>query len=94
MTRKRFKPEEIVKLANEIESALRKAVGRTYAPGVSIESGLPDSMAKLLQKLNMLVGDSATSEYRGELHEQRLGDANLIYLALKLLEYELKLSSD
>lgn len=85
---------EIGNLANEIESALRNAVGRTYAPGVSIESGLPDSMEKLLQKLNMLVGDSTTSDYRGELHEQSLGDANLIYLALKLLEYEFKLSSD
>ena len=86
--------EEIEKLAKGIESALRKAVGHTYAPGVSIASGLPDSMEKLLQKLDMLVGDSATSGYRGELHEQSLGDANLIYLALKLLEYEIKLSSD
>jgi len=85
---------EIKQLAEGVETALRKAVGHTYAPGVSIESGLPDSMDKLLQKLDMLVGDSATSDHRGELHEQSLGDANLIYLALKLLEYELKLSSD
>lgn len=86
--------DEIKNLATEIESALRTAVGRTYAPSVSIESGLPDSMEMLLQKLDMLVGDGSTSTYRGQLHEQSLGDANLIYLALKLLEYEFKLSTD
>lgn len=86
--------EEIKDLAQGIESALRKAVGQTYAPGVRIESALPDSMEKLLQRLSVLVGDSATSNYRGELYEQSLGGANLIYLALKLLEYELKLSGD
>ena len=51
-------------------------------------------MEKLLQRLNVLVGDSAASDYRGELNEQSLGGANLIYVALKLLEYEFKLSSD
>jgi putative ATP-dependent endonuclease of OLD family len=86
--------EEIEELAHGIESALRKAVGQTYAPGVRIESALPDSMEKLLQRLNVLVGDSSTSDYRGDLYEQSLGGANLIYLALKLLEYEFKLSSD
>ncbi len=86
--------QEIKKLANGIESTLHNAVGHTYAPGVSIESALPDSMEKLLQRLNVLVGDSSTSNYRGELHEQSLGGANLIYVALKLLEYEFKFSSD
>ncbi|MGD0234099.1 MAG: AAA family ATPase [Syntrophorhabdales bacterium] len=86
--------QEIERLANGIESTLRNAVGYTYAPGVSIKSALPDSMEKLLQRLNVLVGDSAASDYRGELYEQSLGGANLIYVALKLLEYEFKLSSD
>lgn len=85
---------EIASLADGIESTLHNAVGYTYAPGVSIKSALPDSMEKLLQRLNVLVGDSAASDYRGELHEQSLGGANLIYVALKLLEYEFKLSSD
>jgi putative ATP-dependent endonuclease of OLD family len=85
---------EIKGLASGIETALKKAVGHTYGPSVSIECALPDSMEKLLQRLSVLVGDSATSSYRGELHEQSLGGANLIYLALKLLEYEFKLSSD
>jgi putative ATP-dependent endonuclease of the OLD family len=85
---------EIKTLAGNIEGALTKAVGHTYGPGVSIESALPDAMEKLLQRLSVLVGDSPTSTYKGELHEQSLGGANLIYLALKLLEYEVKLSSD
>jgi len=86
--------DEIKQLASGIQTALRNAVGNTYAPGVTIESALPDSMERLLQRLSVLVGDSATAGYRGELHEQSLGGANLIYLALKLLEYETKLSSD
>jgi putative ATP-dependent endonuclease of OLD family len=85
---------EIERLANGIEATLHNAVGHTYAPGISIKSALPDSMEKLLQRLSVLVGDSAVSDYRGELHEQSLGGANLIYVALKLLEYEFKLSSD
>jgi predicted ATP-dependent endonuclease of OLD family len=51
-------------------------------------------MERLLQRLSVLVGERGGSAYRGEVHEQGLGGANLIYLALKLLEDELKLSSD
>ena len=86
--------KEIKDLAAGIEGALKKAVGYTYGPNVTIESALPDSMERLLQRLIVLVGDSSASDYRGELQEQSLGAANLIYLALKLLEYELKLSTD
>lgn len=86
--------EEIKKLAGDIEGALKKAVGHTYGPNVDIMSALPDSMEKLLQRLCLLIGDSPTSGYKGELQEQSLGAANLIYLSLKLLEYERKLSTD
>lgn len=86
--------DEIKGLATGIEAALRKTVGLTYGPGVSIESALPSSLEKILQRLSVLVGDHHHSTYRGEIQEQSLGSANLIYLALKLLEYELKLSSD
>jgi putative ATP-dependent endonuclease of OLD family len=51
-------------------------------------------MEKLLQHLCLLIGDSPTSAHKGELHEQSLGAASLIYLSLKFLEYERKLSSD
>jgi putative ATP-dependent endonuclease of OLD family len=86
--------KEIQELAKGIETALRKAVGLTYGPGVTIKSALPHSLEKILQRLNVLVGDQQHSSYRGEIQEQSLGGANLIYLALKLLEYEIKLSSD
>jgi len=86
--------KEIQELATGIESALRKTVGLTYGPGVTIESALPNSLEKILQRLNVLVGDQQHTGYRGEIHEQSLGGANLIYLSLKLLEYEIKLSSD
>src|ERR1035437_4879552 len=85
---------EIKTLAGDIEGALKKAVGHTYGPNVDIMSALPDSMERLLQRLCLLIGDSPTSDYKGELQEQSLGAANLIYLSLKLLEYERKLSSD
>jgi putative ATP-dependent endonuclease of OLD family len=74
--------KEIKDLAAGIEGALKKAVGYTYGPNVSIESALPDSMERLLQRLIVLVGDSSASDYRGELQEQSLGAANLLYLAL------------
>ncbi|MCI5141859.1 MAG: ATP-dependent endonuclease, partial [Candidatus Electrothrix sp. ATG1] len=86
--------KEVQKLAIGIETALRNAVGLTYGPGITIESALPNSLEKILQRLSVLVGDQQESSYRGEIQEQSLGAANLIYLALKLLEYEIKLSSD
>ena len=86
--------DEIKTLARDIEGALKKTVGHTYGPNVDITSSLPDSMERLLQRLGVLVGDSSASDYKGELHEQSLGAANLIYLSLKLLEYERKLSTD
>lgn len=84
---------EILKLARGIEDILARTVGHTYGPLISIDSALPSSIDTLLQKLSMLAGD-ADSAYRGQIHEQSLGAANLIYLALKLLEYEAKISSD
>jgi putative ATP-dependent endonuclease of OLD family len=86
--------KEIQELATGIETALRKTVGLTYGAGVTITSALPNSLEKILQRLSVLVGDQQHSSYRGEIQEQSLGGANLIYLALKLLEYEIKLSSD
>ena len=85
---------EIKAIAAAIQTMLHATVGHTYSPLVDIESGLPEQMDKLLQRLNMRVGDEADSDFRGDLSEQSLGGANLIYLALKLLEYETKLAGD
>ena len=86
--------DEVRDLAEGIGGALNKAVGNTYGADIEIRSSLPGSIDALLQRLSVLVGDEPNTDYRGEIHEQSLGGANLIYLALKLLEYEMKLSSD
>lgn len=85
---------EIKTIAEGVQNTLHSTVGHTYSPSVSVESALPDRIEKLLQRLTLTVGDDPTSTYKGEMSEQSLGGANLIYLALKLLEYEVKLSSD
>lgn len=85
---------EIETIAEGIQKTLHSTVGQTYSPSVSVQSTLPDQLDRLLQKLTVMVGDDSTSQYKGDLSQQGLGGANLIYLALKLLEYEVKLSSD
>lgn len=85
---------EIQDIATGVQTTLHSTVGHTYSPSVSVESALPAEIEKLLQRLTITVGDDPTSAYRGDLSEQSLGGANLIYLALKLLEYEVKLSGD
>jgi putative ATP-dependent endonuclease of OLD family len=85
---------EIKELSAGIQGALHESVGHTFSPEISIESTLPDSMEQLLKKLGILVGETDGSDHKGEMSEQSLGNANLIYLALKFLEYQRKLSSD
>lgn len=85
---------EIKDLSAGIQSALHQSVGRTFSPEISIESTLPDSIELLLKKLGILVGEADGVGHKGEMSEQSLGNANLIYLALKFLEYQRKLSSD
>ena len=85
---------EVKNIADGVQNTLHSAVGHTYSPSVGIESALPGRLEKLLQGLTVVVGDDGSSAYRGDIDEQSLGGANLIYLALKMLEYEMKLSTD
>jgi predicted ATP-dependent endonuclease of OLD family len=85
---------EIKNIADGIQSTLQSTVGHAYSPTVGVESSLPDQMDKLLQRLALKVSDDPGTSHLSDLAEQGLGGANLIYLALKLLEYEVKLSSD
>jgi predicted ATP-dependent endonuclease of OLD family len=85
---------EIKNIADGIQSTLQSTVGHAYSPKVGVESSLPDQMDKLLQRLALKVSDDPGTTHLADLAEQGLGGANLIYLALKLLEYEVKLSSD
>jgi putative ATP-dependent endonuclease of OLD family len=82
--------EEIKQVSKGIQNTLHNTVGHTFSPIIDIESSLPSELNKLLQKLSLTVGDNYVDGYSGDLSELSLGGANLIYLALKLLEYERK----
>lgn len=86
--------DEIKQVSKGIQNTLHNTVGHTFSPIIDIESSLPSEMGKLLQKLSLTVGDSNLDGYSGDVSELSLGGANLIYLALKLLEYEKKQESD
>jgi putative ATP-dependent endonuclease of OLD family len=80
--------KEVKNVSSGISESIRQAVGETYAPTIDIKSELPSDMEKLLQSLKLWVGDPDEEGYQGKIWELSLGGANLIYLSLKLLEYE------
>lgn len=80
--------QEIKDLEKGIDKSIKEAVGSTYAPNIDLRSELPNELDKLLQSLKLWVGDPDDEGYKGRLWELSLGGANLIYLSLKLLEYE------
>ncbi|QKV64843.1 AAA family ATPase [Pseudomonas sp. 43A] len=82
--------DQIKSLSKGIQSTLHNTVGYTFSPVIDIQSSLPSGLDKLLQKLSLTVGDNYIDGYSGDLSELSLGGANLIYIALKLLEYERK----
>lgn len=86
--------EEIRDIAKGIQASLHDTVGHTYSPSIDIQSAIPEELDRLLQRLCLNVSDPGDEDYKGELDELSLGGANLIYLSLKLLEYELKTASD
>jgi predicted ATP-dependent endonuclease of OLD family len=80
--------DEVKAVSTGISHSIKETVGETYAPNVNIKSELPAEMEKLLQSLKLWVGDSDEEDHEGRLWELSLGGANLIYLSLKLLEFE------
>lgn len=81
---------EIKELAEKVKNTLDSTIGFTYAPSVGIRSELPEDINKLFQSLTLWVGDGEDASYQGKLEDLSLGGANLIYITLKLLEYEYK----
>lgn len=79
---------EIKTLSSNITRSIQGAIGYTYAPNVDIRSEIPDDVERLFQSLKLWVGDPDDANYLGKLRELSLGGANMIYLSLKLLEYE------
>lgn len=80
--------DEVKTVRNGIDNSIKEAVGTTYAPNIDIKSELPNEMEKLFQSLKLWAGDPDDEGYKGKIWELSLGGANLIYLSLKLLEYE------
>lgn len=80
--------DEVKEIKSGIDKSIKEAVGTTYAPNIDIKSELPNDMEKLFQSLKLWVGDPDEEGYMGRIWELSLGGANLIYLSLKLLEYE------
>lgn len=81
---------EINQLTEKVRKTLDSTIGFTYAPSLSIRSELPEDINKLFRSLALWVGDGEEGSYQGKLEDLSLGGANLIYITLKLLEYEYK----
>ncbi|CAI1950302.1 MULTISPECIES: ATP-dependent nuclease [Serratia] len=83
---------DVVDVRNNISDTLRETVGESYSPkSMAIKSGLPEDAENLLKSLNLFVGESSDG-YMGDINELSLGGANLIYIALKILEFKYKKS--
>ncbi|CAM3465332.1 hypothetical protein BS639_01860 [Rouxiella silvae] len=86
--------DEVKRVSNGVQNTLNKTIGYTFSPLIDIESSLPEDIEELVQKLSLVVGDTYNGGYKGDINELSLGGANLIYMALKLYEYEVKQSYD
>jgi putative ATP-dependent endonuclease of the OLD family len=80
--------DEVKEVKSGIDKIIRQTVGTTYAPNIDVKSELPNEMDKLFQSLKLWIGDPDEDGHKGRISELSLGGANLIYLSLKLLEYE------
>ncbi len=73
---------------SDIAQTIHGAAGQTYSPALlAIRSDLPDEADLLFQSLKLFVGEFDAS-HEGSIHELSLGGANLIFLTLKLLEFQ------
>lgn len=82
--------DEITDLSTRVSKTLENTVGFTYAPSVEIRSEFPEDINKIMQSLTLWIGDGFNNKFDGRIEDLSLGGANLIYMTLKLLEYELK----
>lgn len=78
---------DVLDVSKNIKETIKSTVGETYSPSsLTIKSNLSDEANKLLQSLKLFIGEP-DEDYEGAVHELSLGGANLIYLTLKLLEF-------
>jgi predicted ATP-dependent endonuclease of OLD family len=86
--------DQVKGLSVSIRETLLKTIGKTYSPSLDITSDLPEKIKDLIQSLMLVVEDSYGYQGTGKIEDLSLGGANLIYLALKLYEYESVRESD
>ncbi|MCB0537479.1 MAG: AAA family ATPase [Bacteroidetes bacterium] len=78
---------DVLDISKNIKETIKSTVGETYSPSsLTIKSSLSEEANKLLQSLRLFIGEP-DEDYEGGIHELSLGGANLIYLTLKLLEF-------
>lgn len=84
--------DDIRGIRDGIYKTFKQAVGETYAAtSMSIKSELPTEADELFRSLVLYVGEHS-DEYEGGINELSLGSANLLFITLKLLEFEYKRS--
>lgn len=81
-------------LTLSIQKSLHQTLGYTYSPDIQIKSELTEDIDKLMQALTLWVSDGSTDLELERINDLSLGGANLIYMTLKLLEYEFKQSKE
>lgn len=85
---------DVQEIRYDIKETILGTIGQTYSPSsLSIKSSVPNDAEKLLQSLKLFISEP-DEEYEGGVHELSLGSANLIFLALKLLEFKYRKSKD
>lgn len=75
-------------LSAGVRETILAAVGQTYSPNLDISSNVPEDISRLIQSLGLSAEDTLTETGTGSMDDISLGGANLIYIALKLYEYE------
>jgi putative ATP-dependent endonuclease of the OLD family len=80
--------QDVQTVRSDIAQTIHGAAGQTYSPALlAIKSDLPDEADLLFQSLKLFVGEF-DADHEGSIHELSLGGANLIFLTLKLLEFQ------
>lgn len=74
--------KEVANIGEQINDKLREMIGMVYSPNISLESQLKDDMDTLSKYLTMFPSN------HNDIDELGLGHLNIIYIALKLVEFE------
>jgi predicted ATP-dependent endonuclease of OLD family len=74
--------KEVSNIGEQINAKLLQMIGMVYSPNISLESQLKDNMDALSRYLSIIPSS------HNDIDELGLGHLNMIYIALKLVEFE------